>query len=196
MFRLLTAVTIVSLSLAHAARAEPRVTAASEPQVVTESEGVRLRGGFSFNGGGGFGVAGGGSASFGARLGVQFGRYFSTYYQASPIVFLAGNDNGIAAGFLMANSLLANVTLADFLDVGVGPSLDYSAIAGCNSGFDCDAAKGLEFGLHGRLAINLGGRDRLTGRRSAFSIGVDVHPIFTPAGTLFIATGGIGGEWF
>lgn len=112
------------------------------------------------------------------------------------MAFLAGGENGLVAGAIFANSLLVNATLGDFFDVGVGPSLDYSAIAGCNAGLNCDAAKGVEFGLHGRLAINLGGRDRDTGRRSGFSIGIDMHPIFTPAGTLMLATAGLGGEWF
>lgn len=200
MFRITLALasSVASAALAQHSAPAPTQVVISSPSTMAEPqrENVRVRGGFSFNGGMGLGLAGGASASFGGRLGVQFNRYFSTYYQATPMVFLAGNDNGVAAGFLMANSLLANVTLFDLLEIGAGPSVDYASIAGCASSLECDAANGIEFGVHSRLALNLGGRDPSTGRRSAFSIGVDVHPIFTPAGTLFLATAGLGGEWY
>ncbi len=192
MFRNVTATAVLWALTSTNAFAADTLTTLDAPG----TESVRARGGFSFNGGGGFGVAGGGTASIAGRVGVQFNRWFSAYYQALPMVFLAGNENGIAAGFVFANSALANFTLGDVVDLGVGPSVDYSAIGGCNAGLDCNAARGVELGLHGRLALNLGGRDPLTGRRSAFSIGVDVHPIFTAAGPFFLATAGIGGEWF
>lgn len=188
-------VLVVSLALSAVPALGKDVSRSIEPSVAP-AEGVRMRGGFSFNGGGGLGAASGGTASVAARIGAQFNRWFSTYYQAQPILFVAGNESGVAAGLVFANSLLANFTLADFFDLGVGPSLDYSAIAGCNAGFDCDAARGFELGLHGRAAINLGSRNTTTGSRSGFSIGLDVHPMFTPAGTVFLAMLGIGGEWF
>lgn len=170
-------------------------TSASHADELSGAEAVRVRGGFSLNGGGGFGVASGGTVSGAVRIGAQFNRWFSTYYQASPLVFLAANDSGLVAGFLFANSVLANVTLGDVFELGVGPSVDYAALGGCSVGLDCAAANGVEFGVHGRLALQLGSRNPSTGRRSAFSIGLDVHPVFTPAGTLFLGTLGLGGEW-
>lgn len=185
------AVLLPTLASAQAASASTTVT----PQPSETGERVRLRGGFSFNGGGGLGTAAGGTAAVAARVGVQFNRWFSTYYQPQPILFLAASDQGVAAGFIFANSLLANFTLGDFFDVGVGPSLDVSAIAACAAGVDCAAAQGLELGVHGRLAVNLG-RNESSGPRSGLSIGLDVHPMFTAAGPLFLATLGLGGEWF
>jgi hypothetical protein len=156
---------------------------------------VRLRGGFSFNGGVVFANGASGPAvSVAARLGVQFNHLFGLYYQATPMVTLVSGKDGVAAGFVEYNSLIANFTLAHMVDLGVGPSVDYMAVAGC--GDECTAGSRLAFGAHGRVAVNIGGLSGHGPRRSGFAIGVDVHPIFLPDGPIVSLTGGIGGEWY
>lgn len=163
------------------------------------AEGTRVRGGFSLNGGAAAGIASGPAFSLGLRLGAQFGRYFGVYYQQSPMLFLAsnGSGSGAAAAFLDMNSVLAALTLADIVEIGAGPSLDYYAAAGCDStAVNCSTASGWQLGMHGRLALTLGGRDATTGRRSGFSIGLDEHPMFADGQVLALTTLGVGGEWY
>jgi hypothetical protein len=161
-----------------------------------DSEGARLRGGFSLNGGAAFGLASGPILSMAVRLGVQVTRAFGLYYQQSPMIFLASNEGSTAAGFLDLNSALASLTLADILDVAAGPSVDYYAAGSCGMANDCAGASGWQLGMHGRLALTLGGRDRETGRRSGFSVGLDEHPMFGGGSVLALTTLGVGGEWY
>jgi hypothetical protein len=182
-------------SIAPEASSGPTATTPDERDTTSETEHARVRGGFSLNGGGAFGLAQGPVVSLALRLGVQVNRLFGVYYQQSPMIFLASNDNGVAAGFLDLNSVLGSVTLADMLDIAAGPSLDYYAAGGCGSA-DCSAGSGWQLGVHGRLALNLGGRDKETGRRSGLSIGLDEHPMFGAGSVLALTTLGIGGEWY
>jgi hypothetical protein len=190
------------LTAAAAALALCAHASGARAQSADAHESVRLRGGFSFNGGAGLGGADGPVASVGLRLGVQFNRWFSVYYQNSPLLFAVGTSNGLALGGMDLNSVLANFTLGDFFEIGVGPSVDYYSIAGCSTGdsssvgASCAAASGAGFGAHGRAALNLGGRNAVTGRRSGFSIGLDAHPLFTGDRVVVLTTLGIGAEWF
>jgi hypothetical protein len=182
----------------------PSTGGAVQPDTTSSpSEGTRIRGGFSLNGGVAAGIASGPAFSLGLRLGAQFGRYFGVYYQQSPMLFLAsnGSGNGGAAAFLDMNSVLASLTLADIFEIGAGPSLDYyaAAAAGCDATVvNCSTAtaSGWQLGMHGRLALTLGGRDATTGRRSGFSIGLDEHPMFADGQVLALTTLGVGGEWY
>jgi hypothetical protein len=209
---LLSGVCALTLSLAGVAHADPAPaksvasiapdgaagsTAAptADRDTTSESEHARVRGGFSLNGGGAFGLAQGPVISLALRLGLQINRTFGIYYQQSPLVFLASNDSGVAAGFLDLNSVLGSVTLADMVDLAAGPSVDYFAAGGCGT-TDCAAAAAWQLGVHGRVALNLGGRDKGTGRRSGLSIGLDEHPIFGASSVLALTTLGIGGEWY
>jgi hypothetical protein len=166
-----------------------------ERDTASESEHARVRGGFSLNGGWAFGLAQGPVISLALRLGMQVNRIFGVYYQQSPMIFLASNDTGIATGFLDLNSVLGSVTLADMVDLAAGPSLDYYAAGGCSTA-DCSAGSGWQLGVHGRIALALGGRDKDTGRRSGLSLGLDEHPIFGGGSVLALTTLGIGGEWY
>jgi hypothetical protein len=201
-----TLVTGLALGLAaltgldESARAEEKPAAAAAPttpEKPAENDGFRLRGGFSFNGGTGFGNGlSGGVVSFGARLGLQFNHYFSVYYQNTPMVTLLAANNGVAAGFADYNSAVANLTLLHAIDIGAGPSVDYVSVAGCTADIECGTSSTVAFGLHSRVALNIGGLSGNGPRRSGFSIGVDVHPIFLPGGPLVTMTGGLGGEWY
>ncbi len=173
------------------------VTAATTPEKSEVKDGFRLRGGFSLNGGTAFGNGlSGGVVSLGVRLGVQFNHYFGIYYQNTPMVTLLGASDGIAAGFIDYNSTLANLTLLHAIDIGAGPSVDYVSVAGCTADIECGSSSSVAFGIHSRVALNIGGLSGNGPRRSGFSLGVDVHPIFLSAGTLVTMTGGIGGEWY
>jgi hypothetical protein len=173
-------------------------TAPLEPDTTDDGRDVvRLRGGFSLNGGTAFGMATGPVLSAAARVGVQVSRSFAVYYQQSPTLFLASNQGATATGFLDLNSVLASVTLADVIDVGAGPSVDYRAAGTCSIANECTAAgTGWQLGSHGRVAITLGARDPETGRRSGVSIGLDEHPMFGGGSVLALTTLGIGGEWY
>lgn len=203
--------------------AAPPPTPADEAKKDEEvKDGVRLRGGFSINGGAMFlpNLASniGPAASFGLRLGVQFNHYFGLVYQNTPIVMgtaqppaqtgtgLATSESAsLKAGFADYNSLLAMLTLGNFFDIGAGPSLDFLAVANrtftgsvANMGVTSttQSSSGVEFGAHGRVAFNIGGLNGNGPRRSGFAIGVDAHPLFTPAGLGLSLTAGLGGEWY
>ncbi len=181
-------------------------------------DGVRLRGGFSVNGGimflpntphlgPAFGLAG--------RLGVQFNHYFGLVYQNTPMVTLTAQTNSdgttggsFTAGFVDYNSFLAMLTLFHLLDIGAGPSIDLlkvangSASASAGSGLiptptgNISSSSGVQLGMHGRFAINIGGLSGNGPRRSGFAIGIDAHPILTGPGAGLSLTGGLGGEWY
>jgi hypothetical protein len=137
---------------------------------------------------------------------MQLGRYVGIYYQQSPNIFFTSvqsadpttgdtSTTGIG-GFMDMNSLLLALAPVDMLEVSAGPSFDYVSLFGCNANaVNCASASGAGWGLHGRLALNLGGRDSVTGRRSGFQIALDEHPMFGD-NFLAITTVGIGGEWF
>jgi hypothetical protein len=177
----------------------PSAGAPVQPDTMSSpSEGTRVRGGFSLNGGVASGIASGPAFSLGLRLGAQFGRYFGVYYQQSPLLFLASTGTGAAAAFMDLNSVLASLTLADIVEIGAGPSLDYYAATGCDaSQLACsNVTTGWQLGMHGRLALTLGGRNATTGRRSGFSVGLDEHPMFADGQVLALTTLGVGGEWY
>ncbi len=186
-------------------------------------DGVRLRGGFSINGGVMF-LPNANAASYGPaigaalRIGVQFNHYFGLVYQNTPIVtgtaqapmqsgagLSTSSNASLKWGFADYNSLLAMLTLFNFLDIGAGPSLDFLSVSNdtaCAS-LACggvstmsQSSSGVSPGAHGRVAINIGGLNGNGPRRSGFAIGVDAHPLFTGAGRGLSLTAGLGGEWY
>lgn len=175
-----------------------------------ERDGFRLRGGLSLGGGPfiPFGLpnvqSAGGSGGLAVRLGVQFFHAFGVYVQSTNTLGGIGFQNaaGDVSGLLMVqsqNALLASLTFAHFVEVAAGPSLDYSAYAGCDSAsVSCDANKGVSFGVHGRASLNLGGLSGGGPRRTAFNVSADLHPQFFvghPGGFISLVLG-IGVEWY
>jgi hypothetical protein len=178
-------------------------------------DGFRLRGGFSVNGGIMFlpntphlGPAFG----FAGRIGAQINHYFGIVYQNTPMVTLTAQENAdgssggsFSAGFVDYNSFLAMLTLFHMLDIGAGPSVDFLAVANgaasVGTGLpipstSSSSSSGVSFGMHGRLALNIGGLSGNGPRRSGFAIGIDAHPLFTGAGKGLSLTAGLGAEWY
>ncbi|UJR83630.1 hypothetical protein [Sandaracinus amylolyticus] len=131
------------------------------------------------------------------RLGMQLGDWFSVYYQPSGIATgldTTGGDSELV--FTLWNSLLAEATLFDFLSIGAGPSVDF--YFGCEASEQSQAScadEGAFFGLHGRVAINIGGL--LFGQRGAVNVSFDVHPTWFEDDTETVALlGGLGLELY
>jgi hypothetical protein len=163
---------------------------AAEPRV---EDGARVRFSLGITGGGFFGDVVGGMGGLYGQLGLQLNGTIAIYYQVHGMLggFVSGGDTG-SIGALLWNSVLFEVTLANIVQLGIGPALDAMAGcaasvegAGCGSGFPF-------FGLDGRVALALGGTG--PGTRGGFVIGFDVHPTFIDGGVSIGMVGSIGGQ--
>lgn len=168
----------------------------------TAREDMRFR--FGFNGGAGFllGDVGGPTLGFGVRAGLQVNRLFGAYLQSGGSVLIgasSGPNTSVSAIAFIPFSPMASITPIDQLEFAAGPSLDYYSGGSASTGGGGAAAGStgaFAFGIAGRVALHLGGRDEHTGRRSGFTIGADVHPIFVGGGvTVVPVTIGLGGDW-
>ena len=139
-------------------------------------------------------------AAFGglrARLGLQLGDWFSIYYMPTGLVggFLSSRANDAVVG-LMYNTLMAEVTLFDMVQLGVGPSIDLTW--GCADDRQGDlscADHGPFFGLDGRVAVVIGG-DMEHGR-GGLTLSADVHPTWYNDDAVGITVlGGIGVDMY
>lgn len=137
----------------------------------------------------------------GLRLGVQINNMWSVYYQGNiPIGFAAGQTStgNTVGGVLIAitNSLVGEITLADIFHAGLGPAVDYMAAVACSSASSegCVGGAGAFFGLHGRIAVTLGGRTFFN--RRGVSIGIDLHPTFVSSAVFFTGMLGVGYEMY
>jgi hypothetical protein len=176
---------IVGGAAALAALAIPAASAHADP---------RVRGGFSLNGGyyGAFSDSNrgnGGSISLGGRIGVQISDVFSVYYQNSPLGFFLYR-NGPRVGASDFNAILADFTIEDVLDLGIGPSFDI-----VTSGSFAGSPSPIGPGAHARIALLLGSSSA-TSRRQSFAIGLDPHVTYFDQGVLLSLAGGIGAEWY
>ena len=173
-----------------------------------EEEG-RLRIGFNFLNAG-VGSAGDLSGPFiGAtfKIGWQFNRLMGLYGNISPFVWIGSNSkagSNVSIGAITGTQLtpLFSLTPADIFEVAAGPSLDYLTGGGASvtntPGGGSATAGGFSsvyFGLHGKVALHLGGRNEETGRRRGFTIEGNVHPSFTPGDAALFLTGGLGYDW-
>jgi hypothetical protein len=193
-----------------AAAAAATVNVEEDEDASRDRDGVRLRlrYGFSLNAGVIRSPTGaGGIVSAAGRLGLQFFHLLSLYYQNTPMLTFTPqtthNSAGFKAGFVDYNSLLVGITVLHFVDLGLGPSWDYIAVAKCAFVFggtlpsaNCDRTNTWSPGAHARAAIILGGLVGRGPRRRGFSIGLDMHPIFLNDETLFTLTAGVGGDWY
>jgi hypothetical protein len=146
----------------------------------------------------------GGSGGLSLRLGVQFFHALGVYIQSTNTLggIAIQNSAGDLRGVLMAqshNALLASLTIAHFVELAGGPSIDYAAYSGCDStAADCASNSGVAMGVHGRASINIGGLNGAGPRRTALNISADVHPQFFlahPGGYISLVLG-LGVEWY
>lgn len=113
------------------------------------------------------------------QLGVQQNDLFAVYYQPRLLAgtFLAGAREGaVLAGY---NTLMFDFTLADIVQLGLGPSLDLGIVGVCRPN-DCSGFGGAFFGADFKAAIALGARGPF-GARSGFVIALHVHPTWIAA---------------
>lgn len=180
---------------AAAAAAAPAKAPAANDE---EHEDLRLRIGFNLGGGYAFvGSAGGPAIGLGFRVGVQVNRLIGAYYQTGANVLVVSGGGNTAAASFIPNSAMLSLTPVDMFEVAAGPSVDYFGYGAVSTGAgSATAAGGVAFGIAGRAALHLGGRNAETGRRSGFTIGVDVHPIFAAGDVAVPITLGLGGDWF
>lgn len=171
-----------------------------------EDAGGRLRIGWSINPGFGTGGNLSGPAFGGSfRVGYQINDLIGVMGNISPFVWLgsssvtgiggASADVGAIAGVQF--SPMASINPIDLVEIAAGPSADYltgGGVSGGPLGTSVGGFSSVYFGVHGRLALHLGGRQD-SGRRKGFALGVDVHPTFTPgsAVTFFALT--LGMDW-
>ena len=133
----------------------------------------RVRFGINGHGGGFVGATHGAVGGLGVRLGVQVNDLFAVYVQGQGLIgqFLPSPGDGLA-GFAF-HSLMFELTLADVVQLGLGPALDF--VWGCDGTYQPSCAgTGPYLGGDARLAVVLGGRG--PGRRSGLEFSFDVHP--------------------
>jgi hypothetical protein len=168
-------------------------------QAQQDYEFARFR--FGISGVGGAQVANGPDIGMGGaqlRLGVQIGQMVGLYYMPTGLVGAITDrpgSSGSVAGLLW-NTLMFDLTIADFVQIGGGPSMDW--IWGCSSDIqaevDCDTTDPF-FGMHGRLAFVIGGHG--PGRRGGLTLSADVHPTFYDWDDPSVAVlGGLGFELY
>lgn len=194
-----------------AASADAREVAGSPS--AEEADRSRVRAGFSINGG--FGTGGGASGeTYGPalHLGWQFDRVIAVYLRAAGFWWSSSTklsaDRSLSATGAIGFQLtpLFSLTHAGTFEVAAGPSLDRLQTAGSSSnassrtttlGGDAVAYSGVFFGAHGRAALHVGAKPSSdTGRRTSFTIGLDVHPTFAKGSALTFLTVGVGVDWY
>ena len=194
---------------AAAAPGSPAGAPAGAPAGEEKGEQGRLRIGFNFLNAG-VGSAGDLSGPFiGAtfKIGWQLDRLMGIYGNITPFVWVGSSSAAtvpgapsVSIGAITGTQLtpLFSLTPADIFEVAAGPSLDYLTGGGAAVGPGGSTVGGFSsvyFGLHGKLALHLGGRNEETGRRRGFTIEGNIHPSFTPGDAALFMTGGLGYDW-
>ncbi|UJR86255.1 hypothetical protein [Sandaracinus amylolyticus] len=155
---------------------------------------ARFRLGASVIGGGMLGDLDGWLVGGNLRVGTQLGPWFAFYY--APTFLYAGLSDSDGA-FVFWSSFVGEVTFWDLVSVGVGPSVDI--YDDCNprvrGNAACSRVDEAFFGLHGRVAVNLGAGG--PGERGAVSVSFEVHPTWFGNDLSAVAMlGGVGAELY
>lgn len=174
----------------------------AEPEA-PEPDGIRRRLGFTI-------IAGGGAAlgalaapiwhAASLRIGVQFYSPFALYLQSQFVLGAAAQPNGGGVFLGLNNQVLAELSLQNYVQLAVGPSIDLADQRECPTA--CAFTQGLWFGLHQRVAVPLIARPsfgRTNGARGpsrAINIAADFHQNFTPLGMLYTGTLALGLDWY
>jgi hypothetical protein len=155
----------------------------------------------------GVGAGGGASGALVApklRIGWQFNHALATYLQGS-IFYWASSTKVSADRTVTANGAfgyqltqLFALTPRDDFEIAAGPSLDYLVTATTTSAEQGNASQLTSsgdpvtysrpyVGMHGRVAVHIGGRPSAdTGRRTSFAIGGDAHTTFAEGSVLAV----------
>jgi hypothetical protein len=185
--------------------------AAEAPPPAPKEDDGRLWIGFNVNGGVGTGAHLSGPAGGGTfRVGYALDHLKGVYGNITIIGWAAGSSEASTAGSNVSLGAIAGyeftpmfaLTPVDIFEVAAGPSLDYltggsetvttvGGASGTVNGFSS-----LYFGLDGRLALHLGGRNPETLRRRGFTLSADVHPSFVSGGPVTFLTVGLGADWY
>jgi hypothetical protein len=189
--------------------APPAAPAAAQP------DGGRLWIGFNINGGVGSGANLSGPAFGGTfRIGYVLSEMYGIYANITPIVWVGSasseSTGGVSVSLSAIDGILLNpmfaLTPVDVFEVAAGPSIDYltggsasattTTAAGGSSTVSAGGFSSVYFGIDGRLALHLGGRNETSGRRRGFTLSGDVHPSFVTGGPVIFYTIGLGADWF
>ncbi|AKF05495.1 hypothetical protein DB32_002644 [Sandaracinus amylolyticus] len=148
------------------------------PDMIRPRLGASINGGYTFNEPEGWMLGGS------LRLGIQIGDLVAAYYQPTAqyasLVAQGGSEEG---AFSLWNSFMFELTPADVISIAAGPSID--VWTGCDDGAQGDGQVGTArdrgcagsnpfFGLHGRVALNIGSDG--PGKRHAIQVSFEVHP--------------------
>ena len=143
----------------------------------------------------------GGGGGAGLQLGVQINDMVGVYYSGTAAIGVAGSNgatgSGASAGAFVYNSVMGDVTLANILQLGAGPSLDTLAFGSSDvstSGSSATALAGSYFGIQTRVGIAVGGSK--PGKKGRFMLGLEVHPTFASGVVPISAFLTLGGGYF
>jgi hypothetical protein len=158
----------------------------------------------------GFSVVTGGGAALGAlsapvwhaasvRLGVQFHSPFALYLQSQFLLGVVAQANGGGVFLGLHNSALAELSIQNYVQLALGPSVDIVDQRECSM---CVLSTAVWFGIHQRVAVPLIARPSFGATRGprgparAINIAVDLHENFPAAGVLFTGTVALGIDWY
>ena len=151
----------------------------------------RARFGISGVGGGVVGTIHGAVGGLSPSVGLQVNDSFAVYVHGQFLFgqFLPEPAEGLV-GFVFS-AILFELTAADFLQIGVGPSLDF--VLGCDDRLQpvC-AGSGPRFGSDARVSFLVGGSD--PDHPSNLALSLDVHPTWFGGDTAIALLAGIGYE--
>lgn len=170
--------------------------------------------GFDLGGGVGTGASLSGPAFDGQfRAGWVLSHSMAVFGNLTGVAWVAGGGSsapgaanvsvGAVSGFFVTPMFA--LTPVDLFEVSAGPSLDILSGGGVSESVNTGAGStsvsaggfsGAYFGIDGRVALHLGGRNPDSHRRRGFTISADVHPSFVPGGAVTFITGGLGADWF
>lgn len=158
----------------------------------------------------GFTLATGGGAALGAlsapvwhavslRVGVQFHSPFALYLQSQFLLGVVAQADGGGVFLGLHNSVLAEISLQNYVQLALGPSVDIVDQRECSL---CVLSTAVWAGIHQRVAVPLIARPSFgathgpRGPSRAIDIAVDLHESFSSSGVLFTATVALGIDWY
>lgn len=182
-------------------RSDARPVPTAEPEA-PEPDTIRRRLGFS--------VVTGGGAALGAlaapvwhaasvRIGVQFRSPFALYLQSQFLIGAVAQANGGGVFLGLNNSALAELSIQNYVQLALGPSVDLVDQRECTS---CVLSTNVWFGIHQRVAVPLIARPSFGATRGprgparAINLALDLHENFAPTGVLFTSSLSLGLDWY